>query len=117
MEENTETAPIAATRHATPSPMPRNNGSIALFLVLTVLFSGILRALMIDAGHSGAGIGHYVVGLMWMPALAAFLALRFRRGDLASLGLSAFGGKNALLGYTLPLFYAAVAYGLQTAKW
>ncbi len=84
MDEKTEPAPVAATGHVAPSPMPRNNGSIALFLVLTVLLSCIFWALMIRAGHPGAGGGHYVVGLMWMPALAAFLTLRFRRGDLAS---------------------------------
>ena len=90
----------------------KDTGAIFLFLVLVILLSGIFWTLVIGAGHVGAGGGRYVEGLMWCPALAAFLTVAIRRLDVSSLGLSSFGGKYAVLAYLTPLIYAAIAYTL-----
>lgn len=110
MNDVTASALLSEERRTAPAIMDR--GSITLFLVLTLTLSSAFWVLMIRAGHLGAGAGHYLVGLMWAPATAAFLTLRFRHKSLRSLGLSSIGGRSVLLGYGLPLFYASVAYGL-----
>ena len=86
--------------------------SIGWFLVLTALLSAIFWTLMIKAGHVGAGGGRYVEGLMWCPAVAAFLTIMLRRLDVRSLGLTSIGGKYALIAYATPLLYALIAYAL-----
>lgn len=98
-----------------PPPVPSDGRSVSLFLMLTITFSAIFWALMIASGHLGAGGGHYLVGLMWSPAVAAFVTMRLRRGDLRSLGLTTVGGRFALIGYGLPLAYVSVSYGLVWA--
>jgi membrane protease YdiL (CAAX protease family) len=91
----------------------KNDGvAIVLFLVLVTLLSAIFWTLMIASGHVGAGGGRYVEGLMWCPAVAAFVTITARRLDIGSLGLSSIGGRYAIAGYLIPLAYAAVAYGL-----
>ncbi|MEI9996736.1 MAG: type II CAAX endopeptidase family protein [Rhizomicrobium sp.] len=67
---------------------------------------------MISAGHVGAGGGRYVEGLMWCPAIAAFLTITIRGLDIGSLGLSSVGGRYAIFAYLTPLIYAAIAYAL-----
>lgn len=85
---------------------------VVSFLVLTGLISGIFYALIIRAGHVGAGAGLYVAGLMWSPAAAAFLTICLARQDARSLGLGWGGSRFALLAYLTPLAYATIAYGL-----
>jgi membrane protease YdiL (CAAX protease family) len=94
---------------------PQNSGAaIILFLALTTLLSGIFWILVV-VGPAGAGGGHYVEGLMWSPAVAAFLTVSTRRIDVRLLGLPTFGGKFAVLGYLTPLAYSAIAYALVWA--
>ena len=93
-------------------PIERENRALILFLTLTVLISSIFYAPIISAGHVGAGAGHYVSGLMWAPAIAAFITAYFTRPYGKSLGLNWGGGKFALLAYATPFAYAAIAYGL-----
>jgi membrane protease YdiL (CAAX protease family) len=88
----------------------KHGSAILLFLLFTILFSGIFWALIIAAGHIGAGGGHYVEALMWCPALAALLTIFLQRLDFGALGLSTLGGRYAALGYVLPLAYAVIAY-------
>lgn len=101
--------------HRLPPTAPSDGRTVALFLTLTVAFSAVFWMLMIASGHLGAGGGHYLVGLMWSPAVAAFVTMRLRRGDLRALGLSTIGGRFAPIGYGLPLAYVSVAYGLVWA--
>lgn len=81
--------------------------AIAPFLMFTLLLSAVFWALSIMT----RGSAYYTAGLMWAPALSAMLALRLRGENLASLGLSTFGGRNALIGYCLPFLYCVIAYG------
>src|SRR3977135_1420481 len=86
--------------------------TLVCFLALTALLSSIFYALIISAGHVGAGAGHYVGGLMWCPAVAAFLTVYIRRLDPRSLGLGWGGGRYAAIAYVTPLAYAVIAYSL-----
>jgi len=84
---------------------------IILFLVLVIGLSGLVYTLFFAATpFAGGGGGHYVEALMWCPAIAAFLTLLITRGNIATLGLCRFAPRYALIGYLIPLAYAAVAY-------
>ena len=84
---------------------------IILFLVLVIVLSGLVYTLFFaPTPFAGGGGGHYVEALMWCPAMAAFLTLLITRGNIATLGLSRFAPRYALIGYLIPLAYAAVAY-------
>src|ERR1700691_5384388 len=89
----------------------KDGATIALFLLIATLLSTVFWTPMVGTGHVGAGGGHYVEGLMWSPAVAAYLTIKLRRLDIDSLGLSSIGGKWAVVGYAAPLIYAAIAYG------
>ena len=89
-----------------------SNPSLLCFLTLTAALSTIFYTLIIVASHVGAGAGHYVSGLMWCPAIAAFLTVYIRRLDPASLGLRWGGGRYAVIAYVTPLAYATLAYSL-----
>jgi len=85
--------------------------AILTYLALAVLISTVWWTIIIWTGHVGGGAGHYVEGLMWAPAIAAFLTIALRRLDPRTLGLRWGGGRDALLAYLTPLAYAAIAYG------
>jgi membrane protease YdiL (CAAX protease family) len=93
-------------------PVQRDSLTVTRYLALAILISSCFYALIINAGHVGAGAGMYVSGLMWSPALAAFLTVHFLGLDAATLGLSWGGNRYAAMAYLLPLIYAAIAYGL-----
>jgi uncharacterized protein len=95
-----------------PVPAHNENLNIIGFITLTALISSLFYGLIISAGHVGAGAGQYVTGLMWSPAVAAFLMIYFRHLDVRSLGLGSIGGKYALIAYLTPLAYSAIAYVL-----
>ncbi|MGC1303706.1 MAG: type II CAAX endopeptidase family protein [Caulobacteraceae bacterium] len=78
--------------------------------MLTLLISSVFYVVIISSGHLAAGAGHYVQGLMWAPASAAFLTVWLRRDGFASLGLGWSNGAFELTGYLVPLAYAAIAY-------
>jgi uncharacterized protein len=82
--------------------------AIGLFLLFTLGISMFFWWLALGV-H---GSPYYTTGLMWAPALGAMLTHCLRREDFGTLGLSGFGGRYAVIGYLLPLFYGTVAYGL-----
>jgi membrane protease YdiL (CAAX protease family) len=93
--------------------MMRNTSSgIGLFLLLTLLLSSIFYALIIGTGHLGAGMGMYVLGLMWCPGIAAILTCRLRGESLARLGWGWGEWRWQWMSYLVPLGYTAVAYAI-----
>ena len=90
----------------------RNGITILWFLAITLVVSGVFQALMIAANDIGAADGNYVTGLMWAPALAAFLTVKIRQLDSQVLGLAWGGNGYAAFSYVTPLAYLAIAYGL-----
>jgi membrane protease YdiL (CAAX protease family) len=83
---------------------------IGLYLLLTLLLSGIFYALIIGTGQMGAGRGMYVLGLMWCPGVAAVLTCRLRRDSLDRLGWHWGEWRWQWTAYLVPLAYTAVAY-------
>ncbi len=51
----------------------------------------------------------YIFGMMWMPAVAAFLTCRILGRPLSSLGLGTWNGRYVLIGYLIPIAYCLVA--------
>lgn len=85
---------------------------IGLFLLLTLVLSGVFWALIIATGHLGGGRGLYVTGLMWCPGVAALLTCR-RLGDgQGRLGWRWGAWRWQWLAYLVPLGYTVVAYGV-----
>jgi len=87
----------------------RLSGDIALFLALTLGLSCIFYVPLVTLQPSPAFMP-YVTGLMWSPAIAALLTVRFRRLDLASLGWGWGEHRWNLTAYLVPLGYAGLAY-------
>ena len=51
----------------------------------------------------------YIVGLMWVPAVAAILTCRILGRPLRALGLATWNGRYVLIGYLIPIAYCLVA--------
>ena len=85
---------------------------IGTFLIATTAISAIFWTMIIVSGHLHGGDLGYVEGLMWSPALAAFLTVAIHGQDQRSLGLARWSGSAAVIAYLIPLGYAAMAYGL-----
>jgi membrane protease YdiL (CAAX protease family) len=81
---------------------------IAIFLLLTFALSTIFYALRIFFG----GYFAYLTGLMWSPAIAAFITQRVFRRDVGEFGWKWGKTKYQLLGYALPFLYISAAYGV-----
>ncbi|PZR73723.1 MAG: CPBP family intramembrane metalloprotease domain-containing protein [Chthoniobacterales bacterium] len=83
---------------------------IALFYVLTLLFSNVFNALVLHAGKMGAGDLLYVTGAMWSPALAAFATKAFFGESVRDLPWSFGPARYAWLAYLIPVAYALPVY-------
>jgi hypothetical protein len=89
-----------------PSAVDSPWRSIAVFLALTIVLSGILWAFI---NLTQAVTAVYVFALMWMPGIAAMLTCRIVGRPLSSLGLGRWNGKFVLIGYLIPIGYCLVA--------
>jgi membrane protease YdiL (CAAX protease family) len=85
---------------------------ILVFLVLVFGFSLPFYYLLNVAGGRGEGMRLYVTGLMWCPALAAWLACRGGGISLASLGWTWPGPRVQGIAYLIPLAYGLTVYAL-----
>ena len=81
---------------------------IVIFLGINFLFSTVFYVLLIKNGLGG-GNGLYVRGIMWCPALAAFLTCRLVRKDYSELGWK-WKTRYQLASYLIPISYASIAY-------
>jgi len=85
---------------------------VSLFLVLAFLASAPFYALLNLSGGRGQGMRLFVTGLMWCPALAAWLTCRVAGLSFASLGWRWPAARWLWLGALLPLGYGLLVYGL-----
>jgi uncharacterized protein len=83
---------------------------IAVFYMLTMVFSGVFAAFVLHAGKMDAGNFLYVTGAMWSPALAAFATKRIFRESIRELPWSWGRAKYAWLGYLIPIAYTLPVY-------
>src|SRR5690606_27037556 len=99
---------------------------VVAFVVLTALLSSIFYALIIRDAVLGAGVGLYVMALMWRPGVAAFLMRLMSRRDRRGVGWIPEWPAPLGLGYIIRVLYAAPVYllvwglgfgGFQTEHW
>src|SRR5437868_9961674 len=82
---------------------------ILTYLISVFAFSSIFYFLILRAASLRAGGGLYVTGIMWCPAVAAFLTMRLNRRSLAELGWK-WRGNYQWASWFIPLLYTAIAY-------
>jgi uncharacterized protein len=83
---------------------------IAVFLLLVFAFSAVFYSLILIAHKLAAGIGLYVTGLMWSPALAALATLKLNGRKLSDLGWKWPKTRFAVASWFIPLLYLTIAY-------
>jgi uncharacterized protein len=96
--------------------MTSSRRQVLIFLLFVLLFSSCFYFLIIRAKHLGAGGGLYVTGIMWCPALAAFVTLRLNGRKLAELGWKWPTLRFARMSWYVPVLYAAIAYAIVWAS-
>jgi len=84
--------------------------ALPTFIGLTILFSSLSWALIIYTGHVGGAGGAYVYALMWGPGLAAIVTVKWRKLGIGVLGFGWGESRYPLMGYLIPIGYAALAY-------
>ena len=85
--------------------------SILIFLLLTFTLSAIVYALTLHAGTTGRIGGRiYGYGIMWCPALAAFLTCKILRLKISGLAWQWGNPKYQWQCYFIPILYALAAY-------
>lgn len=84
--------------------------AIGIFLLITFALSSIYYFLIIHTGKLAAGRGLYVTGLMWSPALSAFITSLILKRKIAALGWQWGKPKYQLWAYLVPVIYSMVAY-------
>jgi membrane protease YdiL (CAAX protease family) len=92
-------------------PVNQSRKAIALFLLILFGISSIYYFLVIHTGKLGSGYGLYVTGLMWAPALSAFITSKILKRKIADLGWGGWNNQRYMLwAYLVPLIYSLVAY-------
>jgi membrane protease YdiL (CAAX protease family) len=84
---------------------------VITYIVLVFLFSSAFYFLVLRSGSLHSGMGFYVRGLMWCPALAAFATMLLNRRRLSELGWN-WMGKYQWQSWWVPLLYTAIAYAI-----
>lgn len=87
-----------------------SRAQVAIYLLLVFAFSSIFYFLILRAHALGAGMGLYIVGIMWCPALAAMATLKLNRRSLDELGWKWPQARYAVMSWYVPILYAAIAY-------
>ncbi|MDB4902229.1 MAG: family intrarane metalloprotease protein [Mucilaginibacter sp.] len=91
-------------------PVNQSRKAIAIFLLITFGLSSIYYFLVIHTGKIGSGYGLYVTGLMWSPALSAFITCKILKRKIAGLGWGWNQRRYLIWAYLIPLIYSLVAY-------
>tara|TARA_R110001606_G_scaffold399142_1_gene581068 strand:+ start:565 stop:1416 length:852 start_codon:yes stop_codon:yes gene_type:complete len=80
--------------------------TIALFLIIVTVFSALFHYAIVKLYPSSIYIG----GLMWCPALAAFLTLKIKGRKIDSLPWNWANWKYIRLSYFVPALYVFITY-------
>ena len=92
--------------------MPDTSSSrkqVITYIAFVFLFSSVFYFLILRSGSLRSGMGMYVRGIMWCPALAAFATLRLNRRSFSDLGWR-WIDKYQWQSWWIPLLYTAIAY-------
>ncbi len=90
--------------------MTRTGREIVTFVALVAALSSVPYALIVHNEHLAVGGGLVVALLMWCPGLAALIACRLGRIELATLGCGRWSWRHVAIGYATPLLYAIPVY-------
>jgi membrane protease YdiL (CAAX protease family) len=90
-----------ADRHAIPA-----------YLVFTWGVSSVFYVLIIKSAGTNAAGGNFTSGLMWCPAIGAFLTCKYLRRPIASLGWQWGRTRYQVLSYLIPLGYSTAIYSV-----
>jgi membrane protease YdiL (CAAX protease family) len=84
--------------------------AIALYVVLTFVFSCVFYALIIVSGHVLGANGWYATGLHWCVAAGALATCALLRIDIGALGWRWRPWRWEILGYVTPLAFCLIGY-------
>lgn len=84
--------------------------AIVLFLLITFAISAIFYAFIIHTGKIMGGRGAFVIGMMWSPALAAFLTSLIIKRPIRAMAWKWGEGRYQLWSYLVPFLYSFAAY-------
>ena len=82
--------------------------ALAIFIIVTAVLAFMASKLVIDIGLKR----HYMVLLMWTPALGAFVACKLSGVSIKNLGWGWGAARWQFAAYILPALYGLVAYGI-----
>jgi membrane protease YdiL (CAAX protease family) len=80
------------------------------FIAITYGLSCIFYYLILHSGTLSGGNGLYVTGIMFCPALSAFITCRIFKKKISGLGWQWGNPRYQLWAYLIPLLYSLVAY-------
>lgn len=83
---------------------------IITFILITFVLSSIFYFLIISAGTLRAGWGHFTMGLMWCPGIAALITQFIYKRKLSELGWGWGKTRFQIMSYAIPFLYTLVAY-------
>jgi uncharacterized protein len=92
------------------SESSKSRRQIGFFLLLVFACSACFYSLILIAHKLAGGVGLYVTGLMWSPALAAFATLKVNGRKLSDLGWKWPETRFAVACWFIPLLYTTIAY-------
>ncbi len=84
--------------------------AVLLFLLFTFGLSSIFYFLIIQTGKLGSGFGMYVTGIMWCPAMSAFITSKILKREISALAWQWGKPRYQIWSYLVPLLYSLVAY-------
>ena len=84
--------------------------AVLIFLLFTFGLSSVFYFLIIHTGKLGSGFGMYVTGIMWCPALSAFITSKILKREISALAWQWGNPRYQLWSYLVPLLYGLVAY-------
>ena len=90
---------------------PQSKKELATFLILTFGLSSIFYVLFWRAGTLTAGGGSYVFMLMWCPGVSALTTRLIYQHNVRGEGWKWGPTRYEIIGYSLPIVYASIAYG------
>ncbi|GAA3938279.1 CPBP family intramembrane metalloprotease [Chitinophaga oryziterrae] len=91
-------------------PVNQTRKAIFLFLFFTFAISSIFYAEIIHTGKVGSAKGLFVTGLMWSPALSAFITSLLLKRKISDLAWKWGNPTYQLWSYLTPLLYTTLAY-------
>jgi uncharacterized protein len=94
-----------------PSTISQSRRAILIYLLITLVLSSVVWVLTLHAGSTGRLGGRiYGYGIMWCPALAAYLTCKILKRNIAGLAWQWGNPKYHLWCYLIPMLYALAAY-------